>query len=296
MTSDSQNNMTTRSQTELWLIGQVHSTLSLTKLPSKQEVLSLFYHYKLNEHKTIAEAAQLIAVDVLTVCAKARIPAREKHHVIQKIKDLFHEYAKLRKNKANKAKRSKGLIHKEQTWAVELQNLFDVAHARAMEIIAIEEDRDFLTAQREPGRKGYMANIDKVLAKKEDKAREAHEYWKKRKQREENERAAREETIVVTSSDASAEETEDDDEFGAVGGEPSGAKRFKTVRQCMTSDKFVASLDMAKVSDQNAALILTTAAQSLGHSVDNLSTSRSSIRRHRISTRQTIVQDIMSKF
>ena len=33
------------------------------------------------------------------------------------------------------------------------ENLFDIAHANALEMISIEEDKQFLMAQREPGRR-----------------------------------------------------------------------------------------------------------------------------------------------
>lgn len=43
----------TRKQTEVWLIGQLSSTLSGTKLPSKNEVMALFFNYKQIDQKTI---------------------------------------------------------------------------------------------------------------------------------------------------------------------------------------------------------------------------------------------------
>lgn len=51
-----------------------------------------------------------------------------------------------------------------------LDDLFDIAHQDAMSIIRIEEDRLFLLAQREKGRRGRMGGVDKVLALKEERA------------------------------------------------------------------------------------------------------------------------------
>jgi hypothetical protein len=45
--------------------------------------------------------------------------------------------------------------------------LFDIAHADAMTIIKIPEDRSFLNDQR-TDRKGYMSGVDNVLARKEE--------------------------------------------------------------------------------------------------------------------------------
>ena len=49
-----------------------------------------------------------------------------------------------------------------------MQNLFDIAHADALTIIRIQEDRDFLLAQREPGRRGYMGSVDKEKGRAEE--------------------------------------------------------------------------------------------------------------------------------
>jgi len=79
---------------------------------------------------------------------------------------LFIEYEKLRKNKENKAKRSEALKNNEEDWKNGLEQFFDIAHANAMDVISIDEDRAFLLAQREAGRPGKMGNVDKVLAKR----------------------------------------------------------------------------------------------------------------------------------
>lgn len=67
---------TTRSKTELWLIGQISDSLSATRLASKKEVMSLFFHYK--DTMTVRDASHTTANDVLDVWAKARIPTRLK--------------------------------------------------------------------------------------------------------------------------------------------------------------------------------------------------------------------------
>ena len=96
----------TRKETDVWLVGQLSSTLSDTKLPSKKEVLALFFHYKQAAQKTVRDASHCTAEDVLEVWVKASIPTRLKKHVVTKVEDMFREWEKLRKNKENKAKRS----------------------------------------------------------------------------------------------------------------------------------------------------------------------------------------------
>lgn len=46
---------------------------------------------------------------------------------------------------------------KEIAFSSKLDDLFDIAHANALDMITIDEDRAFLIAQREKGRRGYMA-------------------------------------------------------------------------------------------------------------------------------------------
>ncbi|KAG7156851.1 hypothetical protein Hamer_G031577, partial [Homarus americanus] len=53
---------------------------------------------------------------------------------------------------------------KEETFCDELEDLFDVAHPKAMQLLTIKEDRAFLAAQREKGRRGVMAGVDKKIA------------------------------------------------------------------------------------------------------------------------------------
>ena len=60
----------------------------------------------------------------------------------------------------------------EKDFKADLENLFDIAHANALQMIRIEEDREFLLAQREEGRRGYMAVIDKQFAAQEDRKKE----------------------------------------------------------------------------------------------------------------------------
>lgn len=53
-----------------------------------------------------------------------------------------------------------------------MNNLFDIAHKDALNIIKIEEDRQFLNLQRQEGRVGYMAGVDKKLCAVEERRSE----------------------------------------------------------------------------------------------------------------------------
>ncbi|GBP21959.1 Putative ubiquitin thioesterase 232R [Eumeta japonica] len=60
---------------------------------------------------------------------------------------------------------------RRQEFTISLDNLFDIAYADALQLIKINEDRIFLEEQREPGRSGHLAGVDKKLTNKEEKAR-----------------------------------------------------------------------------------------------------------------------------
>ncbi|GBM54440.1 hypothetical protein AVEN_275641-1 [Araneus ventricosus] len=66
-------------------------------------------------------------------------------------------------------RRSETQEENERNFISDLNNLFDIAHGNALEIIKIEEDRKFLLSQREPGRRGCLMGIDMNLAKREEK-------------------------------------------------------------------------------------------------------------------------------
>ena len=107
---------TTRKQTEIWLVGQVSSSLPSAKLPSKREVMALFFHYKQLEKQTVRDSCHSTTNDILELWAKARIPVRLKKHVVDKVEGAFREWEKLKKNKENKKKRSAALELKEEQW------------------------------------------------------------------------------------------------------------------------------------------------------------------------------------
>ena len=46
---------------------------------------------------------------------------------------------------------------------MDMDNLFDITHADALEIMKIEEDKMFLHRQREPGHPGCLAGVNKKI-------------------------------------------------------------------------------------------------------------------------------------
>lgn len=152
MAANTKVSIVRRKSTNIWLVGQTSSFLSQTKLLSKRDVLSIFFHYKNELNLNIREAAHCATNDVLLVLKKANIPTTLKNKVIDKSEGLIKEWQKLMKNKENKSERSEGLRKNEEEWKMALEALFDIAHADALSMMKIEEDKEFLLAQRQKGR------------------------------------------------------------------------------------------------------------------------------------------------
>ena len=63
-----------------------------------------------------------------------------------KVEKTLREWEKLKKNKENKAKCSNGIKLKEDKGKVELKDLFNIFPANALNLIHIQEDKEFLMA------------------------------------------------------------------------------------------------------------------------------------------------------
>ena len=95
--------------TIMWLVGKEISRFSTAKLPSKQNVLSLFGHYHFTLHKTIPVSANNVTRDLVNVWSKYRIPTQDNHKIAAKVRSLFDSWRLLKNNKNNKKKESVSL-------------------------------------------------------------------------------------------------------------------------------------------------------------------------------------------
>ena len=99
------------------------------------------------------------------------------------MKKLYEEWRKLDKNKT----RTKLQKTHENKFEEQLDNLFDISHANALNLVKIEEDKQFVFKQREKGRPGCMLGKDMKLAgiekrkatlKQNEDGRKNDEKWK----------------------------------------------------------------------------------------------------------------------
>lgn len=69
----------------------------------------------------------------------------------------------------------------EQDFRDKIENfIFDVAAPNALEIMKIQEDKDFLVLQRKRGRPGTMYGVDRILTQKQKRKDKLLEEEKKR--------------------------------------------------------------------------------------------------------------------
>ena len=128
----------------IWLIGGISESITGTKLPSNRQVLSRFFYLHTLGKKTIQESAAVAAEETLNFWERARIPTRQQYHIINKIKEQHKQWQGLKKSAT---RRTQTQQMKENAFTSVLDDLFDIAHADALSLIKISEDRDFLTAQ-----------------------------------------------------------------------------------------------------------------------------------------------------
>ncbi|KAG0716435.1 hypothetical protein GWK47_009757 [Chionoecetes opilio] len=135
-----------------------------SKLPSNREVLGVVLHRLQLKKMTLRDVTLAVTPMVAQFWDMARIPMIRKDNIVTKIEKLHREYELLKKGRY---RRSEAQISKEKDFEVLLDNLFDVAHGNALTMMTNQEDKEFLLAQREPGRRGRMGGVDSVLAAQE---------------------------------------------------------------------------------------------------------------------------------
>lgn len=286
--------VSTRNKTNIWLVGQMTPNLSVTKLPSIKETLQLFFFYKNENGKSTRDCATLTACDVLSIWERAGVPTRLKKHVIAKVEQYFKEWQNLKKSKV---KRSQAIRQKEKQWQRKLGGLFDIAHADALNIMKVEEDKQFLLAQREEGRRGLIGSVDKASLIKEAKLQKKREWLEKIRERE-AERINSLKTDLLSSSTATSTDSDTSISSEIVVAGPSTAKppERKRGRVKLVDSHLASSLDAAKLSDRKAAIVITSTLKSAGSDPMEFNVNRSSIRRQRQKHRKEMAESLKREF
>ncbi|KAG7170758.1 hypothetical protein Hamer_G025213, partial [Homarus americanus] len=247
----------TRSKTEVWLIGQHITEITGAQLPSRGDVLRLFFHGH-NEHKkTVNDSASEVAASVISFWNKARIPTITEKSIGRKVVDLFLMWKGLKKNCTRTTDTQR---KKEETFCDELEDLFDVAHPKAMQLLTIKEDRAFLAAQREKGRRGVMAGVDKKIAcsikrREESKSKQSLQQNQASSALEYDELGSSSETESQSSSSSSTSSL-------AISPVVSSSNRKRATLKVITPE-LSSTLDRTGISHRSALRIVSATAASL---------------------------------
>ena len=283
----------TRKGTEIWLLGNTIDRISGAKLPSNGDVLRRLFFLTKNK-MNVKEASNIIYSELLDFWDKAKIPIRDKQHVLAKIKCKYEQYCSLQKSKYKKTEKQKC---NENQFQDSLDNLFDIAHANALQIISNEEDRLFLEAQREKGRRGFMSGVDSTYSKQQEKKICRKEKKNKRELKEIIRKEKCQTVQLASSSSSCSDYSSNDQEEAQAGCSTSTAPATKRKkRDHIISPDLAMAVDRAKLSDRKAMYVLSATASACGKDLDEVVLSRSTLQRKRIATRKNIADDIKQTF
>ena len=275
----------------VFLVGDVYHQIKGAKLPSNRQVLAVLF-FNIREVKlTVSESANLVIRECIIFWEKARIPTKALPNCVKKLVDLYQVWRELQKN----CKKTQDVYkRREEAFQNNLDNLFDVAHADAFERMKIEEDKIFLQKQREPGRPGCLAGVDKNLAEKEERARQ-------RKQEEEKRRLKQMPldsfTLPQELQDQSiSSEGSLDEPLPGTSQSVSSVTTKKRGRKDFITSKLVAALDRCQLSIRDSVYILQATVEALGFDFDDYPINKSSIPRIRTQMRRDRAESIKSDF
>ena len=172
-----------------------------------------------------------------------------------------------------------------------LDDLFDVAHVNALNMMTIEEDKQFLMAQREKRCQGCMSGIDSNSVKKQKKKQVDLLKHRERQQKADEEAKASNAQIILEDSCSLAAHDEDMAGSSGVSSLPPKCRRKQILTPALSS-----SLDCANVSDRAAMFIVSETAKNLGHNIQDFTLNAASIRRSRRSHREQFADEVLKNF
>lgn len=278
---------------EIFLIGDVKHQITGSKLPSNGQVLAVLFYNIREVNLSVNESANLTIRECIIYWEKARIPTKSLPNCVKKLVALYQVWRELQKN----AKKTQEVFEqRRQEFRSNLNNLFDIAHADALQLIKINEDRIFLQRQREPGRPGHLAGVDKKQSEKEEKAR-------LRNIQEEKRRAKYFSSLAPSTSsyEPPQENSSSDSEvIDLQENKPSSSGSFQPDKTCMRKNvitpKLVAALDRCQLSVRDSVFVIEATIEALGYNTDEFPISKSSIHRIRTEMRRERAEAIKVNF
>lgn len=254
----------------------------------------------------IEQKSQIISVnDVVTeivdIWVKCKIPTKRKDSIKRSINKYYDSYRNVMKNVNCQ---SESQVEKEKTFQSTLSYLFDIADVNALNVID-DGQKEFLICNRQDiGNKKQLIDIGKKIGY----GTSGRNLTPIKLQDEVQESISSSSGIVSVSGLSnetdlivSASSTESDTDFEVP------IKKAKVIcssecdvrrkeKQRVVTTEVAAALDRCGVSDRQAVYILSAVAHALGHDLDQLKLSRSSISRDRKASRQEIKNTLFEAF
>ncbi|KAG0717195.1 hypothetical protein GWK47_054949 [Chionoecetes opilio] len=265
-----------RSTDVVWLLEKSPtSSFPGNRLPSRGEVLQVFlFHHKFQKEVLFAAAASTVE-KVLEVLRRADIPTSDVSWVKKKILKLYKEYGALAKSKSRKTETEemKSCIFRDS-----LEDMFDIAHSKAMEAKIPDEDKAFLEAQREDRQSCSMAGVDEKLKRATEEKRRKRQRMEEMKKKD---AAALSSTLDCdvaldlessATSSSSNEETEDDD-FKAP--TPAKCPRRRPPKENKLTKELTLAWERDNLSIRAATSSYAAAAMCLSHDIEHITVPRS---------------------
>lgn len=128
------------------------------KLPSVQEVMSVYLYHKKNLKAQRRECLLITINKVKEKWSQAGIPTCGTEYAIKKLSGLLDQVKNLQKS--SKRRRSKTQKQKESIFGHKLKNLFDIAQFNVEKFIN-DDQKLFLAGQRSKSRFGLIDNASK---------------------------------------------------------------------------------------------------------------------------------------
>jgi hypothetical protein len=276
--------MTTRSNTNIYLIGYTNDTITGARLPSQKQTLQLLFHYLKSEKKTLRESCHVTIAKVAEFWRKANLPTTNMQHSIERLERIYNEWRKLQKNQK---RGGYGQKEKEKLFVESIEKTFNISHANSDYLIPNKEDKLFLEMQLGDGRQSSsMAQVDKKFQEKRQRTQARMDAMKARAKREK----LPTNTIKVSSLSNEFISTDDENENDGDNSESSDEyiPSVKRRPRNLITPQVASALDRTKISDRSAVFTLASVSQSLGHDPTEFALNRWSIRRSRIANRQEV--------
>lgn len=142
---------------QIFLVGHASEKILGRKLPTNEQVLSLFfYKYKIATYSIKKSFAETID-EVTSLWKHAEMPICRIDFCINKLKKMYGEWYKIYKNRFNK--KSPAQIEKEREFTSKLKSIFDIVPRDAGEKLETENQRLFFASQFRSSHRGLITSV-----------------------------------------------------------------------------------------------------------------------------------------